>query len=171
MMFSSIFALTCLLLSGPVLALSGLYERPYDPVCAFGCQRAVSANMLSCSHAMPASHAMMDNTPMTSPQCFAEDTSYLTTLAWCLNIKCAPDKVPAWKLELFWAQQTTSSPAVPPKWTYGQALDQVTQPPIRVLGSLDVLNYTALANDSVWSLQATTMESVFREEALHAKFG
>ena len=108
---------------------------------------------------------------MTSPQCFASDSAYLTTLAWCINTKCAPDHIPAWKLELFWAQQSTSDPTVAPKWTYAQALESVTQPPTRVLASSDVLNYTALANDSVWALQATTLQSVYREEALHAKFG
>lgn len=60
---------------------------------------------------------------------------------------------------------------MPPKWTYAQALQNVAQPPTRVLGSDDVLNFTALANNSVWSLQANTLHSVYREEALHAKFG
>ena len=179
MKLTSLLFQASLLVPGPAFALVGFDQIPYDPICAYACDRAIELNLLSCSNPratnvdtmdMSMSSDMMDNS-RTSPECFAGDTAYLTTLAWCVSSKCIPHHVLASKLELFRENQATGDLAVPPKWTYAQALQHVAQPPTRVLGNDDVLNFTALVNGSMWSLQASTLQSFYREEALHAKFG
>lgn len=68
---------------------------PYKPVCAVVCLRAVSSYMVSCSYEMEMHGGMhMHGNGMTSPQCRADDTRWLTTLAHCAKTKCAEFDVP-----------------------------------------------------------------------------
>lgn len=155
----------------PAIALVGFEQRPYDPVCAYACASNVGTNLLSCSSMMTMTDDMMMDTPSTTPECYASDTGYLTTMAWCLSTHCAPYNVPNSSLELYWEGQVTGDPTVLPKWSYAQALQNVAQPPTRVLGSEDVLDFTALADNATWIVQFDTLGACYREEALHAKFG
>lgn len=148
---------------------------PYNPVCAFACLRALSSYMLSCSSEMEMGGGMhMHGNGMTSPQCRADDTPWLTTLAYCAQTKCAGSDVPTSQLEAFWEAQSTEDPAVPPRWSFSQAVANVTEPPGRELGAdaeSEMLNFTALVNAEAYTLQYNAMFAVQRETVLENSYG
>lgn len=113
----------------------------------------------------------MGGDPMTTPECRASDTSFLTTLAYCLNSTCAQDDVPAWKLEKYWADECTGDPSVAPKWTYAQSLSQVTEPPTREVTEEDTLNFTGIVPHDSWEIGYYTDINFEWEETLHPRFG
>ncbi|KAG8168966.1 hypothetical protein KVR01_001715 [Diaporthe batatas] len=166
------------ILMGSALAkLVGYGIWPYKPVCAFACLRALSGYMLTCSSEMEMHGGMHSHgNAMTSPQCRADDTSWLTTLAYCAQTKCAaePGGVPISELEGFWEAQSTEDPAVPPRWTFSQAAANVTEPPGRELGpdaDAETLNFTALVNPEAYASQYNAMFAVQRETAVESSYG
>ena len=131
-------------------AQTGLGSRYNDPSCAYACRASISSAPLACSgrgHGGSHSHGA----PPTSPECRSEDTPFLTTLAYCLSTHC--QDVPLWRLEEFWALQVTGSPAVPAKWTYSAARDQVATSPDKTYVPATELNYTALVNSKTFGVQ------------------
>lgn len=156
----------------PAFALTGFNDPQtnYDPLCAHACQRALGTNMLECSDMMNMNHDMMAISSMTFPACFASDTPYLTSMAYCISIKCTEEHAATSKIDNFWERKITGDPNTPAKWTYAEALKQVTEPPTRVLGSTETLAFTALANESVYFLQAITLDSVYREGVIESKY-
>ncbi|KAL9127263.1 MAG: hypothetical protein Q9217_003822 [Psora testacea] len=149
MKFSSTFGLACLA-PGPVVALVGIDTDIHD--------------------ASGGGH-MHGESGMTSPQCRAGDTAFLTTLAWCMSTNCAQYHVPTSRLEKFWEEQCTGDPTVAPKWDYRTALQHVTQPPTRELTMDDTLDFTALAPEATWELQYRTLTFFEAEERVHARYG
>ncbi|EEY19540.1 ferric reductase transmembrane component 4 [Verticillium alfalfae VaMs.102] len=141
----------------------------YKPPCAFACNGAISNNALSCSSMTEMEG--MDSMPMTTPECRANDTSFLTTLAWCLQSNCAEFDVPVSELQKFWEEQATGEPTVQPKWSYSAGLQSVQEAPTKILTMHDTLNFTALTSEEDWDVQFKTLSYFEREEAIHARYG
>ncbi|KAM0276828.1 hypothetical protein ACHAQH_006363 [Verticillium albo-atrum] len=148
-----VLGLACILPSS-YAALVGTGIDMYKPPCAFACNGAISSNALSCSTLMDMEG--MEAMPMTTPDCRANDTSFLTTLAWCLDTKCAEYHVPISKLQKFWEEQATGDPAVQPKWSFPVALQTIEKAPTQVLTMHDTLNFTALTSEEDWHVQYKT---------------
>ena len=165
------FALACLVPSH-VVALVGITNEPYDPVCAFACGNSLSSFMLQCSTVTDVmvghSHG---NAGMTSAECRANDTAYLTSLAWCMNIKCAPYNVSTWLLQKYWEEQSTMDHTVLPKWDYTTALHLVSNPPTATLNMDDTLNITVLAEQATWDTQYRTMYFLTGESKYESVYG
>lgn len=174
------------LLPALAVALSGINDKytDYDPLCAHACLRVFTSPMLSCSDMSNMDMDMMALSMYTWPECFANDDNYLKSMAYCMHTRCPPKNLPLeqrrWfandrisdaKLVWFWENRMTGNPSVIPKWTYGEALARVTEPPTRVLDPSDTLNYTALANDTAWTVQAGTLWSVYREGVIETNYG
>lgn len=170
---SSAVGLACYVLITPVIgALVGYGIWPYEPPCAHACDRSLSSLMLQCSSPMDSMGGMMDSSAMTSPQCRAGDTPWLTTLAWCMHTACAEFHVPTSELESFWEQQSTGDPAVAPKWGYSMTLVNITKPPTQELTDVDdALNVTALVNTAVYESQYNALTTVQRENVVESGFG
>lgn len=164
--------LTCFL-TRPVLgALVGYGIYPYEPPCAHACDRSLSSLMLECSSHVALGMDMHGGSAMTSPQCRAGDTPWLTTLAWCMRTKCAESNVSTSELEAFWEKQSTEDPTVAPKWGYSTTLFNVTQPPTRKLTKADdTLNFTALVNPAVYEAQYNALTAVQRENFVESGYG
>ena len=79
---------------------------------------------------------------MTSPDCYASDDAFLTSLAYCFKVNCP--NLPLWQLEQYWADAASGVPAVPPKWSYQTALDHVNGTPSAEYTAPDTLNSTML---------------------------
>ena len=107
----------------------------------------------------------------TTPQCRATDDSFLTTLAYCMNTKCAQYQTPTSKLESFWERMSTGDPTVAPKWDYGTALHHIDEPPTREVLEDDVLNFTAIVPMAAWDIQYQTAIFFEEEETVHARYG
>jgi hypothetical protein len=174
------------LLTSHVFALSGYDDKytNYDPLCANACLRVFTAPMLSCSDMSNMNMDMMALSMYTFPACYAQDDHYLTSMAYCLNTKCparnltpaqaiwfSSDRVSDAKLTWFWENRITGDHNVVPKWTYAEALAQVTELPTQVVSGTETLNFTGLANDTTWIYQAGTLWSVYREGVIETKYG
>lgn len=177
MKLSSILWPLCLFFL-PVLGdgeLTGFPANIYSPFCAMTCLRSLYTLMLDCSD-MGGSHVGM-MAMSTSTECWASNTPYLTSLAWCMHIKCADFAVPNSKLEAFWEQETTGQKSagvrtVPPKWSYAEALAQVTEPPKVQLSADDMeLNETALVAEDVYLAQWNVLTRVQGETTTENGYG
>ena len=160
-------------LSTPALgALVGYGIWPYNPLCAFACDRALSTFMLSCSTSMSPGMSMSGDAAMASPQCRADDTPWLTTLAWCVHVQCAEDKVRTSELESFWESQSTGDPSVAPKSDYSTTLLSISQPPNQTVTDPDEsLNFTALVDPTSYLSQYNALKAVQRENVVESAFG
>lgn len=93
-----------------------------------------------------------DSMPTTTPECRANDTSFLTTMAYCLDSNC-PDTVSVWEREKFWSMSITGDMMVSPKWPYSIALEQVKTAPTSVFNSSKTLEQTSLLSKEDYDIQ------------------
>lgn len=155
-------------------ALDGFPVNPYDPFCAMSCLRSLYSLMLSCS-SMGDTVGMMTMT--TTSACWAENTPYLTSLAWCMHTKCAEYNITNSKLEYFWETETTGQSnageiGVPPKWSYSDTLLNIPNPPtIQLTPSDKWLNDTSLVSPLVYQEQWNVLTSVQRETVHENAYG
>jgi hypothetical protein len=163
-LISSIF-----LLATAVVAQNGLTGLPtntYDPVCAMACVRSLYTLSLSCSTG-GGSLGMVTLT--TSPECWATNDQYLTSLAYCMKTKCAKFNVPNSKFESFWELQATGQTnagvkSVPAKWSYAEALAQLPSPPnVTLASNATWLNQTSLVSPITYTAQYNVLFGVQRE--------
>ena len=154
--------------------LTGFPQNIYDPYCAMASLLSLYSLELDCS-TMGATVGMM--TMMTSSSCWASNTPYLTSLAWCMQTKCAEFDIKASKLETFWEQEATGqSPAgvktVPAKWSSAEALANVASPPTTQLSAnATELNATSLVNPDVYLEQWNVLTSVQQETTRENAYG
>lgn len=177
MKFSALAWVICLSATAVMAGETGLTGFPaniYDPYCATACLRALNTLTLSCS-SEGVTVGMV--TFSTSTECYANNTPYLTSVAWCANTKCAGYDVSASLMEYWWDMQITGQKAagvkaVPAKWTYGEALGHVTEAPTLHLGATDtVLNDTSLVPPSIYQEQYNVLYGVQREGTVENAFG
>ncbi|KAK0651111.1 ferric reductase like transmembrane component-domain-containing protein [Cercophora newfieldiana] len=159
------------LLPAPAAGLIGYGIVMYDPACAFGCSDTLSGYMLDCSDHdhVSSGHSHGGGGP-TTPECRADNTPWLTTLAYCIASNCDAS-VPAWKKEKYWLEQSTASKSVAPKWTFAEALAQVKEVPTREVGEEEMLNFTAVANHESWQMNTLTREFFEEAETAHSRYG
>jgi hypothetical protein len=105
----------------------------------------------------------------TSPECWATNDPYLTSLAYCMKTECAKYNVRNSKSESFWELQATGQTnagvkSVSAKWSYAEALAQLTSPPTAMLAkNATWLNETSLINPATYLSQYDVLYAVQRE--------
>ena len=104
------------------------------------------------------SHSHAHGTSLTPLDCYANDDVFLTTLAYCISQRCNEDGLPTWELEKYWAESATGSPTVPAKWSYSEALQEVTIPPNITYVRGTALFQTSLVNQSSYDGQYRAAE-------------
>jgi hypothetical protein len=166
---SASFSVTVFAMSASESAFPGYGFSWYGPVCGYACNAALANAMLSCTEMDHSMDHMGMSMGMTTPECRASDTSFLTTLAYCMNTTC---DIPIWKREKFWANQATGDETVPPKWTYEQALAEIKGKPTVVFNqsSEDVLDGTQIVNQETYGIQARFMVMFDYIEMLQARY-
>lgn len=151
-----------------VQAFIGYDIEMYNPPCAYACFSALSSNALACSEIMEMdghAHAM------SSSDCRAQDSAWLTSLAYCIQSRCEPFGVPTSKLESYWEKESTKSAGlVKPKWSYGASLANIQETPTLEAEEEGTMNFTALSADDKWFLQWNTMDSFARSEYVTATY-
>ena len=136
--------------------LHGFPVNPYDPLCAMSCLRSLYGLTLSCS-SMGDTVGMMSM--VTTSACWADNTHYLTSLAWCMHTRCAEYNIANSKLEYLWETKSTGQSdageiGVPAKWSYSEALTNIASPPMIQLTPTDEwLNDTSLVSPLVYQKQ------------------
>ncbi|KAJ3043479.1 hypothetical protein HDV00_004867 [Rhizophlyctis rosea] len=143
----------------------------YDPACGYACRDALSGAMLSCS---TMDHSMGDMMmTMTSPECKANDTAFLTSVAYCMSQHCDDVDVPMSKRQKFWEEQVTGDDDVPPQWGYERSLVEVgSTAPTAVYNASDMstLNKTVVVAPEDYENQHKFMVNFDFMEALQAKY-
>ncbi|PTB64869.1 ferric reductase-like transmembrane component [Trichoderma citrinoviride] len=151
---------------GASALLEGFGRTSYDPLCAESCLRSFTSLMLPCTEMEGDSMGMM----VTSPSCRAENTPFLTSVAWCMSDKCV--NVPASKLEAYWEDWVTGDKAIQPKWTFSEALFKVDpRPPVLELKSSDTtLNASSIVAPTTYLSQWNVLGEVRDETAIESKY-
>ncbi|KAL1894907.1 hypothetical protein Sste5346_005594 [Sporothrix stenoceras] len=172
-------------------ALTGFPVNNYDPYCAMACVRSLNGLMLSCSSTIGSGGmvGMMDFA--TSSACWASNTPFLTSLAYCMIVQCAIDEfslgedIPASKFEWFWETEATGQISVgavmvTPKWTYAQALveAQAIVSNSSTSGGLPTLeadamwlNTTSLVSPATYRAQWNVLVAVQEETTKENRYG
>ncbi|CAI6332360.1 unnamed protein product [Periconia digitata] len=168
-------SLAFLAFTGTASAMIGYGIEMYKPNCAFACRNSMSSVMLSCSDMdMAGGHHGHGGAMPTSPECYAEDEPWLTSLAYCINETC-DDTVAPWVLEKYWFDQCTGDKTgVQPKWTYQQSLEQLQNKsaPTKKIGDLgehDILDSTMLYDDFLWESFRGTLWAFENAETHHSR--
>jgi hypothetical protein len=127
--------------------------------------------MLECSSHDHAPSGHSHGASPTSPACYAGNTPFLTTVANCINATCTD--VEPWRLEKYWAEKMTRDGAVLPKWTLQETLTHMAdlEPPARLLGQQDVLNFTAAFDHDKWDQTRWTLNYFEYAETMHSRTG
>ncbi len=145
---------------------------PYEPLCAESCLRALSSYTLDCTS--PADHhGGHSHGSSTTPDCYASNTPFLTSVAWCFSTKCAEHSVPVSTLQRFWERFVTASNGkVAAKWSYPIALANVgPQPPTHQLDGADTdLNVTSIVSPDAYLKQWNVLGMVAREGVVESKY-
>lgn len=166
----------------PAVGFIGLGITLYQPLCPTTCHNILSRAELACStdnHDGKSSHGHTSAASAhraadfkTSPACWASDTSYLTSLAYCISDKCS-GVLEHWQLEQFWAENAVGS-GVSPTLTYGQALAEA----MAVLDGDEartwnrgVLNFTGTANESRYDIVYGSFDTYEYAERKHTHYG
>jgi hypothetical protein len=124
--------------------------KHFNPACASACAIPAQQGSLTCS--TPGGMTFKENLMfmLTSPGCYASNTPYLTTVAYCIKQNCQGENIDL--LEHFWrVKMTQTEGEVVPKWTYQQALLQVNGTPTGMVASMAPLNRTMLVSNATWS--------------------
>ncbi|KAL8932296.1 MAG: hypothetical protein Q9216_006894 [Gyalolechia sp. 2 TL-2023] len=146
----------------------------YNPQCAFACRDVLSTSILNCSEPADMSHGMgmaMSMESETSPECYATDDAFLSTLAYCMTTHC--QQVATWKLEKYWNLNVAGrSPNQPiPKATYERTLASINTKPNETLMVGEELNQTMVISDEDYQ-GSYNAQSVFEEmERNHETYG
>ena len=144
----------------------------YNPYCGHGCFRSFSPFTLECSSAIsPGGHTTAGAVAHNLALCRASDFPFLSSIAWCIHVFC-PEDVLASTIERFWETQITGDASVLPKWSYGETLANVTEPPTMVaMGDDLVLNTTMLTTYHTWKITQDTLIYFFHETAQESYYG
>ncbi|KAF5535262.1 ferric reductase Fre2p [Fusarium phyllophilum] len=103
--------------------LEGYGRDDYPVPCAQACSYAMPYNLDCPEYAGMTAEEKAAAYP--SAACFANDTSYLTSMAYCIHTYC-PKNVKIYKIEYFWeVKMIYDSEALTIRWPYPEALAQV----------------------------------------------
>jgi hypothetical protein len=127
--------------------------------------------MLSCSERAHATGAHSHGQGATSPECYASNTPWLTTLANCINKTCT--NVAEWELEKYWTERVTGRfTGVQPKWTYQETLMQMQgEQPDRMLDEDEMLSFTASFDEETWESTRGALQNFENGERTHSRYG
>ena len=150
-------------------AMIGFGIDMYKPVCTYACRRTINRTPLECSDTVihPGNG---HGSSTTSPICFANDDSFLTTLAHCIEAQCEPLGIEKWQIERYWRERASNNPSIPAKWTYQEALEAIDGEPTRVVNITETLNYTGVISEKDYTSNRIGLQFFEHQEALHARY-
>lgn len=117
---------------------------------------------------------------VTTPDCYANDSFYLTTPAYCLKMRCEYAKLKTSQLETWWEGATPAEPATAvngkkvlatPKWAYTEALDKINGTVTQVIEPGHALSTTTLVDDTAYRFQLVANESEVPAVKAQARYG
>ncbi|KAF4437388.1 hypothetical protein F53441_13065 [Fusarium austroafricanum] len=139
-------ALSLLPFTSATVPLEGLGRDSYPVPCAQACTWAVPRTLECPEYAGMTAEERAEAYP--SPACYANDTSYLTTIAYCIDKHCEKGIAP-WKIENFWETLMIYEGPLP-RYSYPEALALVKTIPKVMVPEETVLNRTILIDDDAY---------------------
>ena len=111
---------------------------------------------------------MGDTGPMgtTSPECYANNTAWLQTMAYCIQQNCNADGYPSDKQAECFSAQAVGGASTP---TFHDSLP-ATPPTVELASDATWLNVTSLVNPDVYYSTHGTLGEFARQEYLHTKY-
>jgi hypothetical protein len=136
----------------------GLQQKVYIPLCAHACRTTIIKSRLECS-----------DEDTTTPQCYASDSPYLETLAFCISKHCS--KQSSSTIDTFWSKYVIGwELATPqPMLTYEEALSLAGQP-TSILSDGQTLENASLVAESDYVLEYASLADWTLAEQCHTKF-
>lgn len=145
------------------IGLTGIDSFENKPFCATACYGSLSSYRLDCSevHGDPGDHHAH---VMTSPECRADSAPFLTSLAWCVQTKCdeVGEHLTTSEIEEFWERTASGDPGVEPRWSYRQALANISEAPVVELGHGGTINET-VKTPFFWNVLYGTYTTLYQE--------
>ncbi|KAJ1327055.1 ferric-chelate reductase [Microdochium nivale] len=171
--------------------LIGYGNSPYNPLCAEACLRSFSSLGLECEappsvappsqngsttdHGEGHGHSRRHTMAATTPDCFANNSPFLTSVAWCVSTRCVDQGgVSDSLIQQHWDYWITGTKGVVrPKWSYAQALAAVNPaPPTVQLERTDMmLNMTSLVPPGTYLAQWNVLGGVVDEAKIESTYG
>lgn len=166
------------------LAVNGSQGRPgygligygipmYKPPCAYSCRSSIS-NPLDCGdheHHMPMVRRMSGmDMKMPTPECYASNTPFLQTLAYCMSTHC--QDVEVWELERYWemnvAGRLVHQPS--PNMTFQEALESISEPPTEVVPAEEMLMSVSLVDEESYVGNFNGNFGFESNETIHSRY-
>ncbi|KAK1758063.1 hypothetical protein QBC47DRAFT_410799 [Echria macrotheca] len=152
----------------------GLGQAQYAPVtCAYSCRGSMASWVLTCSPDagmdMPDMDMMMMQTP--TPDCYATNDPFLTSLAWCIKTHC-PSDLHISQLEEFWEMNVAGRMDIQPlpKYSYQDALARIKTTPTQVHNTSLVLNGTELVSEFFYSMVYGSLDGIERNISIDNQY-
>lgn len=125
--------------------LIGYGKNMYYPLCAAVCRGCIEKAPLVCTpHDIKGGAHMHGG---TSLECYASDSAYLTTLAYCINQRCG-NNYTADIIESYWRQHAVNGGRIvlepKPAMSFAQALASIETPPAEETVSGEMMNKALL---------------------------
>lgn len=141
-------------------AMSGITQPWSTPYCAYGCRAVIGSANLTCTmfgHGMGTGggHSHGHGGPITTALCRATDTSFLTTLAYCIQSRCKASNA---QIESYWFSNVAGDGKTPPKWTYNTTLEQIHGVPDITWSPGRTIDTTMLVPQSNYDIQVNWVE-------------
>jgi hypothetical protein len=169
--------LSCLVhhVAGDKNGIVGFGISLYQDLCCQACHDSLSSLHLTCTTFddggmgdMGDMGGMGDMGMMgtTSAECYANNTAWLQTMAYCIQQNCNADGYPADKQAECFSAQAVGGASTP---TFHDSLP-ATPPTIELASNATWLNVTSLVNGDVYYSTHGTLGEFAREEYLHTKY-
>ncbi|TDZ46853.1 Ferric/cupric reductase transmembrane component B [Colletotrichum trifolii] len=148
----------------------------YPDLCCQACHDVLSTLYLNCTTFMDMSSmdmsgmdmSAMDATPMgtTSPECYASNTPWLQTMAYCIQQNCDAHGYPAEKQAQCFTTQAVAGASSP---TFRESLPSAA-PTTELASDAKWLNETSLVNQALYDSTYGTEGEFARSEYLHSRY-
>ncbi|KKY39820.1 putative ferric reductase transmembrane component 4 [Diaporthe ampelina] len=150
----------------------------YEDLCCQACHDSLSTLYLNCTTFMSADDmagmdmgmdmGMDSDMPMgtTSDECYASNTPWLQTMAYCIQQNCEADGYPADKQATCFSNQAVAGASEP---TFQDSLP-ATAPTVELEADAMWLNVTSLVNRDLYYSTHGTLGEFARSEYLHTRY-
>ncbi len=147
----------------------------FPDLCCQACHDSLSSLSLSCTtfghdDGMDGMEGMdmggMDTMATTSEECYANNTAWLQTMAYCIQQNCDADGYPLDQQAVCFSAQAVAGASTP---IFHDSLP-ATPPTVELASDATWLNATSLVNRDVYNAIHGTLAEFARSEYLHTKY-
>jgi hypothetical protein len=144
------------------VGLVGYGRTIFDPLCCYSCLSSLWGLQLSCTPPQ-----LPNQQRGSDPLCHATNQPYLSSLAYCIEIRCAAENVSTNAAKQCWSNVAGDGLAV-------STLEDnfpSTPPTSELAYNAISLNETSLVNENFYQDSRSTIQEYIRGESAHARYG